>query len=69
MKSEQKALLNAQILTLLNRYLKHGMIVKATDAFYFRGEIEGIIKVVYEQGKLDGAAEALLDKVIDKIGL
>ena len=69
MSNENKKLFSERILTLLNRYLKHGSIVKATDPFYCRGEIEAIILMAYEQGKMDGKQEKIVDTFIDKIQL
>lgn len=67
MKNEIKTLINAQILTFLNQYLKHGNIIKATDPFYARGTLEKIIAEAYEIGKLDGKQEKVIDTYLDKI--
>ncbi len=69
MRKETRENLNARIIIFLNRYLKHGNIVKATDPFYARGEIEKMLTEACEEGIFIAEHKKTLDEVIDKMEL
>ncbi len=67
MKDDFRKQLNEKILLFLNRYLKQGVVIKATDAFYGRGDIEKIIKEAYDHGYQNGFEMGGFEKELNRI--